>query len=93
MKYPVLANWIRFRRISGDEYEIIDLLNDEIIQADAYTVWFARQLNGKRDPYRIDRNVAGEDVTLLLETLKKENIIRDKRFYSKFFLYLLVTVW
>lgn len=93
MKYPTLANWIRFKRISENEYEIVNLLHDEEIQSDAYTVWFARQLNGRRNPYRIDKRKSNEDVDLLLDELEAENIIRDKRFLSKFFLYLLVTVW
>lgn len=93
MKYPTLANWIRFKKVSENEFEIIDLLHDEKIQTDAYTVWFARQLNGKRNPYRIDKNKTREDVDLLLGELEAENVIRDKRFFSKFFLFLLVTVW
>lgn len=93
MKYPTLANWIRFKQISDDEFEIIDLLHDEKIQTDVNTVWFARQLNGKRNPYQIDKNKSKEDVDLLLGELEAENVIRDKRFFSKFFLFLLVTVW
>lgn len=93
MNKPILANWIRFKKISDNEYKIINLLYDEEIAADAYTVWFARQLNGKRNPYQIDRNKPKKDVALLLDELEAENIIRDKRFFSKFFLFLLVTVW
>ena len=93
MSYPTLANWIRFRQLSDNEYEIINMLHDEKIQTDAYTAWFARQLNGKRNPYRIDKNKSKEDIDLLLGELEAENVIRDKRFYSKFFLFLLVTVW
>ncbi len=93
MKYPALANWIRFKRTSENEYEIIDLLRDEKFRTDVYTVRFARQLNGKRNPYQIDKRKSKEDVDLLLDELEAENIIRDKRFLSKFFLYLLITVW
>lgn len=93
MGYPVLADWIRFKRISEDEYLIIDLLYDQKIETDATTVWFARQLDGKRDPYEIGRQRPGVDVSLLLDELEAERVIRDKRFLSKFFLYLLVTVW
>ncbi len=93
MKYPILANWIRFKQISDNEYEIVDLLHDEKIKTDSYTVWFARQLNGKRNPYRIDKNKTKEDIDLLLGELEADNVIRDKRFLSKFFLFLLVTIW
>lgn len=47
MSYPITANWIQFKRISENEYKIINLLHDEEIVTDAYTVWFAHQLNGK----------------------------------------------
>ena len=93
MKHPTLANWIRFKSLSEDEYEIIDMLQDERRITDSYTVWFARQLNGKRNPYEIDKTKSREEVDSLLEELEKENIIRDKRFYSKLFLLLMVTVW
>ena len=82
MNKPILANWIRFKKISDNEYKIINLLYDEEIAADAYTVWFARQLNGKRNPYQIDRNKPKKDVALLLDELEAENIIRDKRFFG-----------
>ena len=61
MSYPITANWIRFKRISNDEYKIINLLYDEEQETDAYTVWFIRQLNGKRDPYQIDRTKSKVD--------------------------------
>lgn len=93
MKHPTLANWIRFKKVSENEYEIVDLLHEEKIQTDAYTVWFARQLNGKRNPYLIDKGKSKEDVDLILGELEAESVIRDKRFFSKFFLFLLVTVW
>ncbi|MBQ6930870.1 MAG: hypothetical protein IJN38_01960 [Clostridia bacterium] len=93
MGYPVLADWIRFKRISENKYLIIDLLNDETIETDAATVRFASQLDGKRSPYEIGRQMQGIDVGLLLDELETERVIRDKRFLFKHFLYLLVTVW
>lgn len=93
MSYPITANWIRFKRVSDDKYKIINLLYDEEIITDAYTVWFARQLNGKRNPYLIDKYKSKENVDLLLGELEAENVIRDKRFFLKFFLFLLVTIW
>lgn len=93
MSYPILANWIRFKRISDVDYEIVDLLHNENIKADAYTVWFARQLDGKRNPYQIDKSKSKESVDKLMKELEAQNVIRDKRFFSKLFLYLLITVW
>lgn len=93
MSYPITANWIRFKRISDDEYKVINLLYDEEFETDSYTVWFARQLNGKRNPYQIDKSKLNRDIDFLLEELEAKRVIRDKRFFSKFFLYLFMTVW
>lgn len=90
MSYPITANWIRFKRISENEYKIINLLHDEEIIADGYTMWFVRQLNGKKNPYQIDKNKSKEDVDLLLGELEAENVIRDKSFFqNSFYFYLL----
>lgn len=93
MKCPVLANWIRFKRVSEDEYLIVNLLLDEQTKTDAYTVWFAKHLDGKTDPFEIDPRLSYEEVVKLLDYLSDKDVIRDKRFLSKFFLYLLITVW
>ena len=93
MKYPTLANWIRFKRVSEDEYEIVDLLHDKRIQVDTYAVWFIRQLNGKRNPYTIDRTKSKADIDSLLDMLKTKEIIRDRRFLSKNIFQTLITVW
>lgn len=90
---PMLANWVRFRRVSENEYLVVDLLRDKTYTADAYTVWFLRQLDGETDPYSVDESMAPEVVDLLLETCLEIDLLRDKRFYSKSFLYLLVTLW
>lgn len=93
MKYPTLANWIRFKRTSENEYEIVDLLHDKRITTDAYTVWFIRQLNGKRNPYLIDKTKTKDEVDLLLDRFETKEIIRDKRFLSKNIFQTLITVW
>lgn len=93
MRYPTLAKWIRFKRLSENEYAIIDLLFDQEMRTDAHTAWFIRKLNGKRNPYEIDRSLSREAVDCLLDELDSEAIIRDKRFLSKSFLSLFVTVW
>lgn len=93
MSYPITANWIRFKRISENKYKIINLLHDEEFVTDAYTAWFARQLNGKRNPYLIDKGKSKKDIDLLLGRLEVKKVIRDKKIFSKFFLFLLITVW
>lgn len=93
VKYPTLANWIRFKRISEDEYEIINLLHDEKIKSDSYSAWFIRQLDGKTNPYEIDKSRPKVDIDMLLDELEYDDVLRDKRFLSKSILSLLVTVW
>lgn len=93
MSYPVLANWIRFRRISENEFEIIDLLFDKRFKCSEKTFLFLRQLDGKRNPYEIDENMSEEEMDALLKRLEEKTIIRHKRFLSTYFLNLLVTVW
>ncbi len=93
MKYPTLANWIRFKRISKDEYEIVDLLHDKRIKTDAYSVWFLRQLNGKRNPYLIDKTKTKDEVDLLLGRMETKDVIRDRRFLSKNLFQTMITIW
>lgn len=90
---PMLANWVRFKRVSENEYLVVDLLYDKTYSADEYTVWFLRQLDGETDPYSIDESLTPEEVDLLLEPYFDDDLLRDKRFYSRYFLYLLVTLW
>ena len=93
MNKPMLANWIRFKRISEDEYEVVDLLHDKKIKSDAHTVWFIKQLNGKKNQYLIDKSKTKEEVDLLLGRLETKEIIRDKRFLSKNLFQTLITIW
>ncbi len=93
MKHPMLANWIEFERVSQNEYIVTDLLTDTRLRTDAHTAWFVRRLNGRRDPYRIDRKKSKAEVDALLAELENNNIIRERRFVCKSLLQLLVTVW
>ena len=93
MKHPTLANWIQIKKCTENEYIINDLLLDEQFKMDSYTVWFAKQLDGKTNPYRIDKRLSKNAVDMLVSELESENIIREKNFLSKSPLNLLVTVW
>ncbi len=92
MKHPMLADWIRFERASRDEYIVRDLLLDKQMYATADAVQFARQLDGKRDPYSIDPTKTKEQTDELLAVLEKHNIIRDRRFVTKSLFYSLITL-
>ncbi len=93
MKYPALANWIRFKKVSYDTYEIHDLIHESIFETTEYWVWFAKQLDGKTNPYRIDREMPREKVDRMLKAFKENDVIRDSRFLSKSLLSTLFTVW
>lgn len=93
MKRPMFANWIRFKKINADEYLVKDLLLENEFYIDAYSVWFAKQLDGKRNPYNIDKSLSKEAVEIILDELEAQNIIRERYFFGKGFLYLLVTIW
>lgn len=93
MSYPVTANWIRIKKTSKDKYMIINLLYDEKYEADAYEAYFIYQLNGKRDPYKIDIGLSRDEIKELLYDLDAKEVIRDKKFLEKSFLNYLVTVW
>lgn len=93
MKYPTFANWIRFKKISYDTYEIHHLLNGSIFETTEYWVWFAKQLDEKTNPYRIDREMPREKIDRMLKVFKENDVIRDSRFLSKSLLSTLFTVW
>ena len=93
MNYPKLANWLRFKKTNENEYIIKnDLLNKQH-KLDSYTFWFARQLDGKTNPYKIDKTLKQKDVDLILARLRNKDIIRDNSFLCKSVFALLVTVW
>lgn len=93
MNYPKLANWLRFKKINENEYIIKNDLLNKHYKLDSYTFWFARQLDGKTNPYKIDKTLKQKDVDLILARLRNKDIIRDNRFLCKSVFALLVTVW
>ncbi len=93
MKYPVLSNWIRFEKINDEEYLIRDLLIKEEYTLNSYCVHFAQQLDGKTDPYKIDRSLSWKNVSFLLGKLEKANMIRRSRVLFKSFPNIYFTLW
>lgn len=93
MKNPIVANWIRIKKISDDEYMVKDLLFDEQFKINSYKAWFIKQLSKGIDPYKIDKNLSVAAVKRMLLDLEYDNIIRDKRFYEKSFLNYFLTIW
>lgn len=80
MKYPMMNNFLTFKRIDSDTYEVSDYLSEKCWEIDKYLVCFLRKLNGKRNPYTIDREQDKDSVDKILFLFKKEGLIRQKRF-------------
>ena len=93
IKRPMLANWISFKKQDDDTYLVKNYLCDIEFTLSAYTVWFAKQLDGKRDPYKIDKSLARAEVTSILLDLEECNVIRDRKYLEKGFLYAHRTLW
>lgn len=97
MSYPMLANYIRFKRKSSDYAEdfceAYNYLTDIRCKLDLKTAAFARKLNGFRDPYRVDKRFTRAEVDDMLDTLSFYGIVRDRRFLSKSIFELMMTVW
>ncbi|MCM1363746.1 MAG: M50 family metallopeptidase [Faecalibacterium sp.] len=93
MSYPKLANWIRFKKVSENEYIAKNLLSNTEYKLSAYAVWFIRQLDGQKDPHEIDKNIPKNDCDMFICRLRNKDIIRDKRFLSKSLLDFYITLW
>lgn len=93
----MLANYIRFKRISSDYAEdfceAYNYLTDRRCKLDLRTAAFAHKLNGFRDPYKVDKRLSAEEVDDMLDTLNFYEIVRDKRFISKSVIDFMMTVW
>lgn len=90
LKRLVVAEWIEFKQISEDEYLVVDLLEDaeEAEDAEENTVsaeifQFAKKLDGKTSPYKIDPEKPKGVVDLYLAILESYGVLRDKRYLSK----------
>lgn len=79
MKYPMFNNWLTFRRESRDTYAVHNHVLDEDFEIDARLMRFARRLNGKRDPYRIDPSLSRAEVEWMLDELDENELVRHSR--------------
>lgn len=77
MKYPMINNWLKFKRISKMEVQVKDLLCDDEYTMGYDIARFARRLNGKRDPYSIYPDIPREDIDYMLEQLGEHELLRD----------------
>ncbi len=80
MKYPYISNWISFRQISDDFYQVENHVLDTICLVSTEEMEFARKLDGKTDPWSIDDSYGGTKTSGLLKRLSNLGVIRDGGF-------------
>lgn len=93
MSYPMLVNWVDVRIVNKDKVVFKNRLFGNSHTLDIYTAWFAGQLDGKRNPYKIDRRLSNEDVDELLYELDDMDLLRERRVLLKTFAEIYLTVW
>ena len=93
MKNPMLANWIKIQKLDSNTYVAKDELYNLEYPLTPYRAWFIKQLDGKRDPYTIDKSLSRAQVNSILLDFEEDELIRSRGILEKGFLYILKTVW
>ena len=93
MSYPILVNWADFKIVDKDEVIVKDRLVGDCYKLDCYTAWFASKLDGKTDPYKIDRRLSYDDVDELLDELDDMDLLRCRRILARDFAEIYLTLW
>ena len=77
-KYPMMANWLTFKKIEDDLYKVENGATDRVLILDELEVRFLRSLNGNRNPVKIARalSVDAENVMAFFE---EELLVRNNR--------------
>lgn len=93
MTYPMLVNWIDVKIVNKDRVVFIDRLAKDSYTLDCYTAWFASRLDGKTNPYEIDRGLSDEDVDELLNELDDMDLLRNRRILLSDFAEIYLSCW
>lgn len=91
--YPMLKRWVSFRRIDSCSYMIHDWLQDRSLVVDSKLAQFARKLNGKWDPYKLDPELGREEVDSFIERLESAGVLRKSRVLEKSLISTMYTLW
>ena len=91
MKYPMRCDWLVFRR-TDDGYLVENYWEQSSIELSDGEARFLRMLDGKRDPYRIDRSLDRAEVRQLLRFFAQNDLTRRSRFVSKSLFSLMYSV-
>lgn len=77
MKYPILSNWITYKRIpERDEYYVKNYILDQECVISASEMKFAKRLDGKTRPSSINDNRNSSEKMSLIKKLDKLGVIR-----------------
>jgi hypothetical protein len=80
-KYPMMANWLTFKKIEDDLYKVENGVTDRVLILDELEVRFLRALDGNKNPLKIGKelNIDAENVLAFFE---EEFLVRDGRTIS-----------
>lgn len=93
MSYPMLVNWAEIKKVNRDKAVVKDGFDGACYTLDGYTAWFASKLDGKTDPYKIDRRLSDDEVEELLDELDDMDLLRCRRVLVRDFPELYLTLW
>lgn len=79
MKYPMLNNWLTFKRINPYEYSVRDGLLEYEFTMGCDIADFARKLDGDHNPYYVDKRFSRAEVDQMMNALEDNDLLR----YSK----------
>lgn len=92
MKYPMLCNWVSFQK-NDDHYVLSDFVNDLYYTVDEQYISFLKKLDGRTNPYTIDKSLTHSEVDVLLEELDKNDLLRNSRILALSWEMVLLTIW
>ena len=93
MGYPAFVNWATIKKTDDGRYIIRDFHEDKEYRVSRRIAWFARQLDGKRNPYEITSSLSENQVTEYLKMLDEAELLRTGRVKDKHILGVNVTLW
>lgn len=93
MRYPQANNFLRYKRVSYDTYEVSDVLSDSIWEMNTRAVYFLQNLNGHTSPEEVLPDISKEEVNDLLTGFENAGLLRDGRVTSLGLGNLMIAIW
>ena len=80
MKYPIFSNWITYKKVPRTgQYHIKNHITEEELMVSAEDMRFAKQLDGKTDPYALWPYMKKKEIDRRVEELDDSGLIRMDR--------------